>query len=45
MGELGITRHRALSILQRINRELEAEGWMTFDGKLLKSVWEKRIGG
>lgn len=45
MEEFGITRHRALSILPKINRELEAEGWMTFDGKLLKSVWEKRIGG
>lgn len=43
--ELGCSRSLAYREIHKINEELERKGFMTFAGRVLKSVWIARTGG
>lgn len=43
--ELGCSRSLAYREIHKINEELARKGFMTFAGRVLKSVWIERTGG
>ena len=44
-AELGISRAGAYAVIRKINQDLQKKGFLTFSGRVLKSVWIERTGG
>ena len=44
-AELGISRAGAYAAIRKINQDLQKKGFLTFSGRILKSVWIERTGG
>lgn len=44
MNILGFSRSKSYKVIRQLNKELEAQGKMTFDGRISKRYFNERLG-